>query len=404
MPTFKQKNTTLKNAKANKPFVSLDTKHTAFLKEFHINKMEIIPKLKQDRADLRNQLKRLNQSPNANIGDIIDKRLQLEEQIETVTNKIKELLKKEHDYFKTNAKLVFDYFENKKNIENMASSGTVNTSANSKINSFFQIENKGDATTEINKIKQNQDSVTKYLFNVDDALIDVSKYMSSPDVCTLCAKNGELIPFEEEGIVVCNQCYHIFPYLIENEKPTYKETPKEITFYAYKRLNHFKEVMAQFQAKETTLIHSDVIEKIETQIKRERIDLKKLSNDVMRTILNKLGYDSKYYEHIPYIKHRLGINPIVISRELEEALNNDFNELQRPYFKHCPEHRENFLNYNYTAFKLCERRGHYNLLKYFNKIKDPTKLTEHDQIWKKICAELDWVYKPTDYDAYEDVE
>ena len=33
-----------------------------------------------------------------------------------------------------------------------------------------------------------------------------------------------------------------------------KEPPKEVCFYAYKRINHFREILAQFQAKETTQI------------------------------------------------------------------------------------------------------------------------------------------------------
>ena len=40
-------------------------------------------------------------------------------------------------------------------------------------------------------------------------------------------------------------------YLIENEKPSYKEPPKEVCFYAYKRINHLREILAQFQAKES---------------------------------------------------------------------------------------------------------------------------------------------------------
>ena len=43
-------------------------------------------------------------------------------------------------------------------------------------------------------------------------------------------------------------------YLIENEKPSYKEPPKEICFYAYKKINHFKEILAQFQGKASRLV------------------------------------------------------------------------------------------------------------------------------------------------------
>jgi hypothetical protein len=33
-------------------------------------------------------------------------------------------------------------------------------------------------------------------------------------------------------------------------------TPREVSYYAYKRINHFNEWLAQFQAKECTDIHS----------------------------------------------------------------------------------------------------------------------------------------------------
>ena len=51
-----------------------------------------------------------------------------------------------------------------------------------------------------------------------------------------------------------NNCSNSVRFLVENDKPSYKEPPKEVCFYAYKRINHFREILAQFQAKETTLI------------------------------------------------------------------------------------------------------------------------------------------------------
>ena len=79
--------------------------------------------------------------------------------------------------------------------------------------------------------------------------------------------------------------------LIENEKPSYKEPPKEVCFYAYKRINHFREILAQFQAKETTMIPDDVIEKIKNQIVKERITIKQINNRKMKDILKKLGFN-----------------------------------------------------------------------------------------------------------------
>ena len=77
-------------------------------------------------------------------------------------------------------------------------------------------------------------------------------------------------------------------FLIENDKPTYKEPPKEVCFYAYKRINHFREILAQFQAKETTLIPDEIIENIRQQIKKERLDITTMSNKRTKDVLKKI--------------------------------------------------------------------------------------------------------------------
>lgn len=154
-------------------------------------------------------------------------------------------------------------------------------------------------------------------------------------------------------MLVCNNCSANLKYIIENDKPSYKEPPKEVCFYSYKRINHFREILAQFQAKETTLIPDDILENISQQIKKERLDIKTICNKKLKEVLKKLKYN-KYYEHIPFIKDKLGVRPPIMTSELEETLCNLFTEIQVPYAKFCPEERVNFLNYYYTIYKLCE--------------------------------------------------
>jgi hypothetical protein len=84
-----------------------------------------------------------------------------------------------------------------------------------------------------------------------------------------------------------------------------------------------------------------------------------------------------------------------MSPELEETLCNLFVDLQSPYSKYCPDDRVNFLNYYYTAYKLCELLGEDSYLEHFPMLKDPEKRMEQDVIWKKICKELDWEFIPT---------
>ena len=113
-----------------------------------------------------------------------------------------------------------------------------------------------------------------------------------------------------------------------------------------------------------------------------------------KEILKKLGYN-KYYEHIAFIKDKLGIKPPVMSPELEDKLCNLFIEIQPAFSKFCPDDRVNFLNYYHTAYKLCELLGETQYLEMFPLLKDKEKRIEQDEIWKKICEELDWEFIPT---------
>ena len=71
----------------------------------------------------------------------------------------------------------------------------------------------------------------------------------------------------------------------------------------------------------------------------------------------------------PSSKTSLGIKPPVMTPEFEETLYNLFMELQAPYSKFCPDDRVNFLNYYYTAYKLCELLGEIHYLGAFSHAK-----------------------------------
>ena len=380
MPSFKPKSA--KKIKFNKKSsITLDGKHKEFLNEFSKDENDRIPDLQIEKYELKELLKKGTLT--------VKQQLAYPNKINEINETIKQTKGRKMEYFLDNSKFIFDYFENKKNI----STGTTNINISDKnkiLNSFFKI--KQDDSANINQNKTNN-IVQKYLSNIDDTFIDVNSFICQTDVCQICHK-GELIPLEDEGLLICNACFRSIPYLIENEKPSYKEPPKEVCFYAYKRINHFKEILAQFQGKETTQIPIEVIENIKLQIKKERIDLSQISNNKTKEILKKLGYN-KYYEHIPFIKDKLGIKPPIMSPELEDTLCNLFIELQSPYSKYCPDDRVNFLNYYYTAYKLCELLGEAQYLEHFPMLKDREKRIEQDSIWRKICEELDWEFIPT---------
>ena len=376
MPSFKPK--TNKNIKVTKKnSTTLDGKHKEFINEFNIDDQDIIPKLEKERDELKQKMGKENLT--------IEQLLDYKDRILEIRIMIKELKQKKKEYYLNNSKHIFDYFEDKQNISKKET-----TSKNKILNTFFKIDT-GEIDNE--PVTKEASIFQKYLSNIDESFLDINMYIHPTDICQYCFK-GELISMEDEGVLICNTCFRNIPYLIENEKPSYKEPPKEVCFYAYKKINHFKEILAQFQGKETTQIPIDVIEFLKLQIKKERISLDKMTYYKTKELLKKLGFN-KYYEHINFIKDKLGIKPPIISQELEETLCNFFIEIQYPYAKHCPDYRVNFLHYYYVLFKLFELLGERHYLPEIPMLKDREKLIEQDTIWKKICEELNWEYITT---------
>ena len=376
-----------------KTIKTLDDKHSEISEKYLHDKNVLIPKYENQINKLKslisdNKTKKKNKNP-----ELIKK------EIEEIQKKIITINKKYNDYYLNNAKYIFTYFEDKQKINDLNNKNT-NTSENNKISKFFNLNNINiisDDNIINNKDKStiNNDSknIDKYFNNITKSLNNYDEFNYNYELCKKC-NNGEIIFVETEGICICNNCSNITKFLIENDKPSYKEPPKEICFYAYKRINHLREILAQFQAKETTNIPAEVFENIKNKIKKERIELKDLTNSKTKEILKNLGYN-KYYEHIPFIKDKLGIKPPLMSTELEDTLCNLFNEIQRPYSKYCPSDRVNFLNYYYTLYKLCELLNERKFLPFFPMLKDRDKRIEQDQIWKKICQELNWKFIPT---------
>ena len=361
--------------------VTLDSKHNEFLKEFQDNEELFLPKIKKELLFLKREKQK-------NVSNI-EKFLDIEEKINVLKKEKTKLQTHKMDYLLNNSKYIFEYFENKKNISNMnVDAKQIGTKENA-VKNLFHISSHNIAQPSIN----NENIIHKYLSNIDDSLINISQFVRATDICSFCNK-GEYIPIEDEGIIVCNKCGVSVPVLIENDKPSYKEPPKELCFYAYKKINHFKEILSQYQGKETTNISPEILNQIKNQIKKERIELTDLTHNKTKEILKRLGLN-KYYEHIVFIKNKLGIKPPFMSQELENTLCNLFIDLQSPYSKNCPDYRVNFLNYYYVLYKLCELLDETRFLSEIPMLKDREKLIEQDEIWKKMCLELDWEFIAT---------
>jgi len=367
---------------------SIDEKHIEILTGFEKNETEIIPSLRSEKEELKRKITSLHKRQTGEYMEYRDRIFEINQQI-------KQLRKTEKSYLLENSPFIFDYFEQKKQISATVESLTSSAKA---IHSFFKIKSNSNQHENISmsKYDHSKRNYQQYWRNVTNELTNQSDYFINTDVCDIC-NTGELVPQDEEGILICNNkdCSRFVTYIVDNSKPNNKDPPNEVSYTAYIRLNHFKEILSQFQAKETTQIPEDVINAIRARIKKERIvDLKTINYDKMREILRKLGLN-KYFEHIQYINSLFGIKPPVMNEELHETLCVLFIEIQKPWAVHCPPNRTNFFNYTYTLYQLCVLLDQTQYLPYIPMMKDREKQLEQDMIWKKVCNDLDWFFFPS---------
>lgn len=366
---------------------TIDEKHTEMLQYFDTIETETIPQLIQSIQTYKSDAKVFaNTKRLEQYLDVIDK-------IEQTKKQIVSLRSKKKKYLLECSKYIFQYFEQKKNISEGGGIQNVNL-----LNSFFKIKATHSDAADIrhNKYQTSRNLYQQYWKNVNNELTNLQDFTFQSDTCDECHK-GELIPQDEEGILICNnrKCGRFITHIVDSAKPANKEPPNEVSYTAYIRLNHFKEILSQFQAKETTQIPPEVIEAIRARIKKERItDTSQLTYDKMRDILRKLGLN-KYFEHIQYINSIFGIKPPTMNEELHETLCVLFIEIQKPWALHCPINRTNFFNYTYTLYQLCVLLDQTQYLPYIILMKDVDKQREQDQIWKKVCQDLDWEFIPS---------
>ena len=319
--------------------------------------------------------------------------------VKKIEKEIKEIKEKETQYYLDNGLLLNDYYNKDFQIvHNKESEKSVNILDFFKKEVIEDIKENKETLPEIKDKKDNKKNkgniIVTYLSNINDEYLNnnFEDIDNEIHICERCNMKNMIYKLSESEIF-CNDCGYTQKILMNNDKISYRETPREISYFAYKRINHFNEWLAQFQAKETTEIPNEVYTDVLLELnKNKHIKVSEINNKQIREILKKLKYN-KYYEHIPNIINIIsGNNAPTLEAQHEELLRNMFKEIQMPFMKHCPQERKNFLSYSYVLHKFCELLELDNLLKYFPLLKSREKLQQQDKIWKNICLELKWEY------------
>ena len=250
---------------------------------------------------------------------------------------------------------------------------------------------------QVKKGVRRQDIYKKYLADVENnhEIKGVSQgHHVTP--CRICKRMYTKVFDEVASEEICSECGATDFILGEEMGFKDEQEMEKHVVYSYKRENHFNEWISQFQAKESTSVPDDVLNQLRAEFRKQKIkDLSEITHEKVKALLKKLD-KSKYYEHVPYIATILsGITPPTMPQALEDKLRLMFHKIQAPFEKVKPPNRKNFLSYSFTLYKLCELLGEDEYLPCFPLLKSREKLYIQDQIWKKICDELQWQFIAT---------
>jgi hypothetical protein len=369
---------------------TLDNLHQIQMTDFQQNKTEV--------ERLQAELKQLEGEIDTTT-DIIEK-TQKEENYKRLQQTFAQWKQEKpiYDYFFETGDILFNYYDLQEKIQKGGASGKVmKAKPGSVLAALFEGEEAVPSPIQTNSsntsVEGREALLDKYLrkVNPEHVKATTNTFDDPYGTCDVC--ESEMTFSANEALFFCPSCGHQEFVLIDSDKPSYKDPPREVTYYAYKRINHFNELLAQFQAKESTDIPEDIFQAILDELKKERItSTEHLKPAKIREILKKLKC-TNFYEHVPYILNRInGKNAPVMNREIEERLRFMFKEIQSSFIKHCPKNRSNFLSYSYVLYKFCELLELDDYLQCFPLLKNRDKLYNQDKIWELIFKDMGWAF------------
>lgn len=355
-----------------------------------ISRENTLPELKQRLVNLKNLLSMLEKNKNIyKINETKKEILEIENKIYKIENNF-ELV----DYIYSALPFIEKFNEENKELEEDKNSqehgehGEHEDQEKQKINMMDFINKTG----QLNKGSDYQKYVDVCIHN---RCYIPEEQQNNSDICELCKEYSDFVLDYKCALRICNSCGNSVSFIEGNENSLYYSDTTQMENitqpFSYQRRNHFKEWLYQLQAKEVTQIPDIVIELLLLEIKKERItNIDEINSEKIKRYLKKLKLN-KYYEHIPNIISKITDKPpLNINAEFEKTLLELFDKIQKPFDKHCPKTRKNFLNYSYTLHKFCQLLGKNEYLMYFPLLKSREKLFEQEKIWKNICADLGW--------------
>lgn len=362
---------------------------------------ESVESIRADIDNIKRQITELDTGNIENIQEYFNKKNNYEAELAKLEEKLDNIINKRHqlNYFSNTNDLLYQYYKKpspdtvvvkKPKMIDFFSSKTPETTVSPAAPRNW-MENHGNKRT----------ILKKYYIALDKQIENKDAQGSTKKL--MCEDCDAEVMKNEDGYIICPLCGVVLNMIYSYDKHVYNDPPPDNSYFAYKKISHLNELLAQIQGIETTEIDNSVYEALMKEIKKDRrTDLKKITADTIKKYLKKLGLNN-YYEHIPHILYKLtGIAPIKISPKIIEKIKYMFNEIQEPFERIIQENRNNgkktrsnIISYKYILYKFMEILGLDSFKHKFTLLKNRDNIIQHDIIWKKIMKSLGWKYIPT---------
>ena len=217
-----------------------------------------------------------------------------------------------------------------------------------------------------------------------------------PDATCACGETRRYDAREQLLVcTACGVCVQDFSLVMPQHGT---EESSVVPHFTYKKVNHFREWLAQCQAREMSDLDG-TIAALRAELRKQRLseaEQRELTPAKIRAHLRALRLGN--YDHVHLIHSAItGRRPPQFDHETEMRLVEMFKATLAPFEavkqRVCPA-RSNFLSYSYVLRKLTSLIGIPNVdAHYFPLLKSREKLHVADQIWRAICSELGWRFE-----------
>lgn len=246
-----RKNTKQHSSSFNKK--TLDIQHTSKLTEFS-KVQEEIAEIKEHIKDIDTRIETFKERQRHGYDapeDEILLMLALRDERDALNKNLQETYEKDEvEYFVNTAPILFQYYD----IVEKGNDDQSLADTKDNILKFFTSKPEVIPEVEVPEFHYNDRAslLDKYMLLTDENYVKTVE-AELKEKCVHCGSSDRNIMLNE-GFVHCNHCDSIEYIIIDHDRPSYKEIPREVTYFSYKRINHLNEFRLQSMIRRLKLI------------------------------------------------------------------------------------------------------------------------------------------------------